>query len=210
MSASNTSTERRPTGEPAWDIAKLFPEQGAWTEEDYLAFNDNRFIEFSDGNVEVLSMPTTSHQMIAFFLAGLLNTFAGCRQLGLTLMAPLRVRLWPGKYREPDVVFMLAEHSNRIGEQFWTGADLVMEVISPDDRRRDLEIKRREYRMAGILEYWIVDPESNTITVLTLDGEQYVEHGVFVPGEKATSRLLAGFEADVTAVFAAATSVPAK
>ena len=80
-----------------------------------------------------------------------------------------------------------------------------MEVVSDDDRRRDLEIKRREYATAGISEYWIVDPKLRSITVLVLDGKQYVEHGVFALGERATSRLLSGFAADVTATFGAAT-----
>ena len=120
-------------------------------------------------------------------------------------MAPLRVRLWEGKYREPDVVFMLREHDDRIAEQFWIGTDIAVEVVSDDDRRRDLETKRREYAMAEIPEYWIVDPQLNTITVLVLDGTTYAEHGVFSFGERATSRLLAGLEVDVTATFAAAT-----
>ena len=155
-------------------------------------------------------MPTTSHQVIAFFLCGLLNAFASQRGLGLTLPAPLRVRVRAAKYREPDVVFMLAEHLVRVGEQYWEGADLVMEVVSNDDRRRDLETKRREYAMAGIPEYWIVDPQTNSITVLTLDSDHYVEHGVFASGTKAVSKLLPGFEVEVAAVFDAAQKVAAK
>jgi len=83
-----------------------------------------------------------------------------------------------------------------------------MEVVSggPEDRKRDLEIKRQEYAAARIAEYWIVDPQEQRIMVLYLDGENYREQGVFQPGSRATSRLLSGFEIDVTAVFAAATS----
>ena len=62
----------------------------------------------------------------------------------------------------------------------------------------------REYAEAGIAEYWIVDPQSPSITVLTLDNAHYVEHGVFGLGQSASSVLLAGFTADVSAVFDAA------
>ena len=99
---------------------------------------------------------------------------------------------------------MLRAHADRIGEQVWNGADLVMEVVSDDDRRRDLEVKRREYATAGIPEYWIVDPKLKTITVLVLEGSSYVAHGEFALGDRATSHLLPGFEADVTTAFAAA------
>ena len=193
------------TTELTWDVARLFPNQGHWSEDDYLALDTNQLIEFSHGLLEFPPLPTTSHQGIAFWLCQLLVQFAGPRQLGRARMAPLKVRLWDGKYREPDVVFMLHGHDDRIGEQFWMGADLAVEVVSDDDRRRDLETKRREYAQAGILEYWIVDPKFKTITVLSLEGAAYSEHGVFALGTRATSRLLAGFEVDVTATFDAAT-----
>ena len=193
------------TSEPTWEVAKLFPDQGLWSEDDYLALDTNQLIEFSHGVLEFPPMPTTSHQGIAFWLCQLLVQFASPRQLGRARMAPLKIRLCDGKFREPDVVFMLREHDGRIGEQVWNGADIAMEVVSDDDRRRELEIKRREYAQAGIPEYWIVDPQTKTITVLVLDGTQYVEHGVFALGERATSRLLSGFVADVTAIFDAAT-----
>ena len=145
-------------GEPAWDVARLFPDQGTWSEEEYLALNTNHLVEFSHGYVEVLLLPTTSHQLIVLALYQVLKAFASPQDLGTVLVAPLRVQLWPGKFREPDVVFMRAENAARIGEPFWEGADLVMEVVSGDDRRRDLETKRLEYARAGIPEYWIVDP----------------------------------------------------
>jgi Uma2 family endonuclease len=73
-----------------------------------------------------------------------------------------------------------------------------------ENRERDLEIKRREYAKAGIAEYWIVDPQEQRITVLVLDGQTYRVHGVFAPGDQATSVLLPGFAVAVDAVFAAA------
>lgn len=68
--------------------------------------------------------------------------------------------------------------------------------------------KRQEYAEAGIAEYWIVDPRTETITVLALPtgAREYAVHGVFAAGAEATSTLLNGFAADVTAVFAAAKS----
>jgi Uma2 family endonuclease len=116
------------------------------------------------------------------------------------------VRLWEGTFREPDIVFVLAKHAKQVGEDFWKGADLVMEVVSggAEDRRRDLIEKRRDYAKAGIDEYWIVDPKEKLITVLKRRGKTYVIHAEARPGERAVSALLSGFAVDVTAVFAAA------
>ena len=175
-----------------------------WSVADYLALETNRLIEFSHGQLEVLPMPRMSHQQIVLLLLQALLRFVSAQDLGTVLFAPLRVQLWPGKFREPDIVFMRREHADRMGEEFWEGADLVVEVVSPDDRRRDLETKRGEYAQAGIPEYWIVDPEAQRITVLTLAGAEYAVHGDFGAGEQATSALLPGFAVDVAAVFAAA------
>ena len=187
-------------GEPVWDIAHLFPLQGAWSEEDYLSLETNHLIEFSDGNIEVLPMPSERHQDIVIFLMQALIAFAKPRDLGKVLVAAFRVKLWEGKYREPDVMFLLKENYHKRGKQFWHGADLVMEVVSPDDPKRDTEKKYQEYAKAGISEYWIVNPLDETIRVFTLpeSADSYQLHGEFKHGEVATSDLLNGFSIKVT------------
>lgn len=201
------SRPKQPIGEPAWDLAHLYPAQGYWEEADYLELTESTqwLVELSDGFVEVLPMPTTTHQLILAYLLETLRAFVKRDKLGTALCAALRVRLWPRKFREPDIVFMFAKHAERMGEKFWEGADLVMEIVSgdPKDRERDLEIKRAEYARARIPEYWIVDPREATITVLRLSGKKYVVYGEFRRGNTATSALLKGFEVKVDEVFAA-------
>lgn len=192
------------TAEPVWEIASLFPEQGAWSEDDYLGLDTNHLIEFSYGHLEFLNMPSELHQDIVAFLYQQFLFFVQKHKLGKVLFAPLRVRLWQGKFREPDLVFMLAQHSQRRSNTYWDGADLVVEVVSPDDPERDKTQKRLEYAQAGIPEYWLVDPNSQQITVFTLQGKTYRVHGEFVVGEQASSVLLPGFGVDVSQVFAAA------
>jgi Uma2 family endonuclease len=194
--------------EPAWDIARLYSPQGQWSDGEYLRLTEgtNRLVELTDGHIEVLAMPTSSHQRILLFLFAHLQSFVTSKELGEVLFASLRVRIRKGKFREPDIVFMLAEHHGRAGEEYWEGADLVMEVVSkdPESRRRDLEDKPLDYAEAGIPEYWIVDPIEKQITVLTLNGQRYADHGKFLPGQQASSHLLDGFVVDVESVFQAA------
>ena len=191
-------------GEPAWQIALLFPEQGDWSENDYLALDTGKLVEFEDGCIEVLPMPTLLHQAIVDYLHSLLKAFVAAQSLGRVFFAPIPVRLRAGKYREPDIFFLRPE---RISDMRTSpeGADLIVEVVSEgaENRKRDLEDKVRDYAEAGVSEYWIVDPELRRITVLTLEGVAYRLHGEFGPGQTATSVLLAGFAVDVNAVFAA-------
>ncbi|GMU24722.1 MAG: hypothetical protein AMXMBFR13_47940 [Phycisphaerae bacterium] len=189
--------------DPAWEIARLFPAQGAWGEGDFLDLNrrTNRLVELSDGHIEVLEMPTKTHQRIVLFLYNALLTFTQDSHLGEVLVAAYPVRLRPGSFREPDIVFMLAQHADRLGEDFAVGADLVLEVVS-ENRRRDLEVKVSEYADAGIPEYWIVDPRDEKITVMTLADGRYRARGEFKAGQSAASVLLPGFEVDVAVVFA--------
>ncbi len=178
--------------------------QGLWTEAQYLKLTDqtNHLIEFTDGVIEVLPMPTRQHQKILAYLYR--SLFAFMQTLGgIVLFAPLRVQVRPGKFREPDLIVLLDEQDPRNQDAFWLGADLVIEIVSPDNPKRDLEDKPVDYAEAGIPEYWIVNPIDETITVLTLAGEAYATHGVFHRGEQATSALLAGFALDVDAVFEA-------
>ena len=184
-------------------MLELLPEQGDWSESSYLWLTDQtrRLVEYADGEIEALPMPTAGHQWIVFFLGRRFFDWLS-PQGGIALLAPLRVRLVDRKFREPDLLALLDRRDSRYGDRYWHGADLVLEVVSPDDPARDLVTKRREYAEAGIPEYWIVNPPSRTVTVLTLDGERYAEHGIFAAGMVATSALLPGLAVAVDEVFA--------
>jgi Uma2 family endonuclease len=183
-------------------ILNLDSLQGLWTEEQYLRATDHsrRLLEFTDGYIEVLPMPTDKHQVISQFL--LLALLPFIRQLGgRVLYAPVRVQIREGKYREPDLLLVLNENDPRRQNAFWLGADLVIEIVSPDDPERDTRVKRLDYAEAGIPEYWIVNPQDETITVLRLADGQYTEHGLYRRGDMATSPLLEDFTVSANDVF---------
>jgi Uma2 family endonuclease len=192
-------------GEPAWQVAFFFPAQGHWTEADYLALDrgGGRLVELVNGRLEVLPMPTFSHQKLVAFLFMLLNAHVKKHGLGEVVFAPMPVHLSKEHYREPDIVFMRPERI--AGREYPELADLLMEVVSadPESRQRDLQEKRRDYALAGIPEYWIIDPEQQLVTVLALDRKEYRVHGEFKSGQQADSPLLPGFDIDVAALFAA-------
>ena len=192
---------RRPSEpEPTWEIARLFPAQGCWSEEEYFELETNQLVEYSDGFLEFLPMPTIFHQLILQYLYEQLKSFVAANQLGTVVIAGYKIRVCARKYREPDILFISAANRRRIKKQYCEQADLVIEVVSEKNRSHDIVKKRVEYARAGIPEYWIVDPEEETITVLVLKSgrKTYTQLGAFRKGKTAASALLPGFKIDVT------------
>ena len=187
------------------DLVEEVLPQGCLSDDDYLSLTDHtrRLVEFTDGNLEILPAPSRGHQRILAFLYSTFHAFLAPSG-GEVLFAPLRLRIREGKFREPDLLLVRDARDARSGERFWTGADVVVEVVRPDNPERDLVLKRNDYAEAGISEYWIVDPGTETVTVLKLEGAGYIEHGVFGRRARADSTALPGFGVDVGAVFDAA------
>ena len=195
-------------GEPSWDIALLYPPQGHWEEREYLdvALTSNQLIEYSDGFIEVLPTPTIEHQLIVRFLLDVFRAFIEPKNLGMVLFAPLPVWTRVRQYSEPDLIFQSAANHAKSNRKYYQGADLVVEVVSDDPQShvRDYEQKLEDYARANIPEYWIVDPQTSTISVMTLVAGQYQSHGIFKAGDVASSKLLDGLTVSVSDVFAAA------
>jgi len=176
--------------------------QGCWLDGDYLWLTDRsrRQVELTDGYLEILPMPTRTHQRILAFLFSAFRAFLETRG-GEALFAPLRLRVRRGKFRQPDLLAVRDARDPLSGDWFWTGADVVLEVVSADNPTRDLVHKRDDYAEALIPEYWIVDPATQTIRVLRLDEDGYVEHAAYGRGGRAVSVELSGFAVDVGRVF---------
>src|SRR4029453_5332613 len=106
-------------------LRELLPAQGQWSEADYLWLTDHtaRLIEFTDGYLEVLPMPTDEHQTMVLLLYELLVAFVRPRG-GKVLVAPLRLKIRDGKYREPDIVLVRSARDPRRQHRCWLGADL--------------------------------------------------------------------------------------
>jgi Uma2 family endonuclease len=183
-------------------LEEILPPQGTWSEEEYLVLTDHgsRLVEYTDGFLDVLPMPTDKHQSILKFLLLAFHVFVEPRG-GNVQFSPLRLRIRPGKYREPDLLLLLAADDPRRQNRFWLGADLALEVVSEDKPERDLVAKREDYAEGRVPEYWVVNPQTETITVLRLSESVYKEAGVFRRGELAASVLLEGFSIAVASVF---------
>lgn len=196
-------------GEPAWEIAHLFPLQGDWTEAAFLCHELSERFDLAHGRLELRPMPTLLHQLLVLYLLNRLNEWAGPRGRGVALPSPLPVRIPDHGLRHPDVLLVRSAHVVGFKRPL-DGADLAVEVVSEgaENRARDEQIKPREYALAGIPEYWIVDPEQRIIQRLVLSAGDYTIADVLREGDTLTSPLLPDFTLSVIDLFRAGETLP--
>lgn len=171
-----------------------------WGEDLYLdlANRGNIYVELDDGRIVFPMMPTVTHQTVVLNLASALRAYA--RSLpapGRVLIAPAPIRLWPLKIREPDVAFYKADHLDRVGQQVSGVPDFVAEVLSPSSLVLDTGQKMIEYALAGIPEYWVIDPDHRTVAIYVLEGTAYRLTGVYGAGQRVSAQTLSGFSLEV-------------
>jgi Uma2 family endonuclease len=122
--------------------------------------------ELIDGEHLVSPAPALRHQRVVLHLASALSTFVRAWRLGTVLVAPVDVLFSQLDVVEPDVLYVASAHADRLRERYVAGApDLAVEVLSPGSRGVDRLRKRRLYEAGGVAEYWIVDPDAETLEV---------------------------------------------
>lgn len=189
-------------------VARLFPSQGQWSEEDYFTLPEtNRVVELSAGKLVIPDMPSDPHQCAVGQIYMAFHDFVRSGRLGWVRFAPLPVRLWEGKIREPDVVYLSRAHADRRGHDVWGVPDLVVEVLSPRTKasrgteHTDRKEKFAEYAKAGVAEYWIVDLKAVAVEVYVANAGGYRLHGRFGSEETATSVLLDGLAVPLSSII---------
>jgi Uma2 family endonuclease len=150
--------------------------------------------ELRDG-VLIMS-PTHSffHQQIVFRFHRALDEWVQQNRAGEVVASPIDMVLSPHQTAQPDVAFISKERLNIIERVIMGPADLAAEVVSLGGRNRDRIEKRDLYEQYGVKEYWIIDPEPQTIDLLFLESGRYELVVRARPGEIVRSRLLPGFE----------------
>ncbi len=161
----------------------------------------NQPCELWDGELIMSPAPSFFHQKVVFRFHRALNDWVEARKLGEVVGAPMDMVLSPHRATQPDVVFIARERLDIIQRVVMGPADLVAEISSPGGRNRDRIEKRDLYEQHGVREYWIIDPEPETVDVLALVRGSYELVMRCGRGETAASRLLPGFEVAVDALF---------
>jgi Uma2 family endonuclease len=163
----------------------------------------NQPSELWDGEVVMSPAPSFYHQEIVFRFSRLLHEWVAKHHLGKVVLGPIDMVLSPHRVTQPDVVFIAQDRLAIIARAINGPVDLAAEVVSLGNRNRDRIEKRDLYEQYGVKEYWLVDPEAQTVEVLHLENGRYQLLMRCIPGQTARSKLLPGFEIAVQPLFQA-------
>lgn len=179
------------------------------TYEDFLLFpDDGKRHELIDGEHYVTPSPSSAHQLIVGNIHYILRDHLKGRGLGVVMLAPFDIVLSDVDVVEPDLIyFTRACYERVVGQKNARGApDLAVEVLSPSTRRNDELLKRRLYERCRIGEYWVVDPELETVKVYRLADGTYgrAQELALERGEALASPLFPELVVPLADVFALA------
>ena len=136
--------------------------------------DDGQRYEVIGGELVVAPAPSTKHQRVSLRLSRILGDYLEHSGSGEAFAAPLDVVLGTYDIVQPDLVVILNQHADRVTDAGIEGApDIVIEIVSPSSQRMDRIRKSATYATYGIPEYWIVDPESETVLVQSLVDGRY-------------------------------------
>ena len=188
-------------------ISQLNPD-GYYTYHDYMTWKFKERVELFKGAISKISpSPNRRHQEVSGFLAIKIYNYLDDKSFKV-YTAPFDVRLpisdKQGKIDtvvQPDICVIC--DLSKLDEQGCNGApDLVIEILSPGNSIREMKDKFELYEQSKISEYWIVDPQKESVIIYSLNGEhQYIGSRPHVLGDKLSSDVLNGLEIDVTSLF---------
>lgn len=166
----------------------------SYTYEDLAHFPDDHLRrEIIDGELIVSPSPIVGHQQA---VGNILFRMENYRRStgGRAYTAPLDVFFADNNVVEPDVLFIRADHLERVEIKFIRNApDVVVEVSSPSTRRLELVRKLELYQRFGVPEYWCIDLEAERVEVYVLADGLYGVPQLLFPGDELHSTQLAGF-----------------
>ena len=142
--------------------------------EFYKMIDDERKIEFINGEIYFQSPTKLRHLDAVTLLSRLMSTHVSVNALGRVTTEKLLVSLTRNDY-EPDISFFKAETAKKFepDQMQFPAPDLVVEVLSQSTERHDRKIKFEDYAAHGVREYWIIDPKSEVLEQYELAGERY-------------------------------------
>ncbi len=169
------------------------------TYHDFLLLpDDGKRYEILDGDLFVTPSPITRHQLIVGRFLHHLMTYLETHPIGTVFTAPYDVVLSDTDIIEPDLLLVLHTGRALITEKNVQGPpDMILEVLSPGTAARDRNLKRKRYERFGVQEYWLIDPDGNTLEMLTAKDGQYIQVCKTIRPAECASALLPGLRLDL-------------
>jgi Uma2 family endonuclease len=178
-------------------LSKLF------TYDDYLALpDDDKRYEIVEGELRMTPAPTTRHQDIFATLFTSMRLHAEQHALGKVLSAPIDLVLSLVDLVQPDILFVAKSRLHIITQKNIVAIpDLIVEIVSASSPKRDREEKRELYAKYKLPEFWIVDPESETVEVYRCESSTLDMLTVLTVTDQLKARQMEGYTIQVRDIF---------
>lgn len=185
--------------------------KGTYTYADYLTWKFEQALELIKGKIFPMSAPSRAHQKLSWKLTVVFDNFFKNHRCE-AYAAPFDVRLYDRKKSQnsdkdiytvvqPDlcVVCDLA----KLDDRGCLGApDLIVEILSPGNSKREMKTKKELYAESGVLEYWVLDYTHETVTRFNLEGENsYGRPLIFVSDDPLTSVIFPDLTFNLSELF---------
>jgi Uma2 family endonuclease len=140
----------------------------------YNDITEQEKVEFINGEIIVHSPVMKRHNAASLLLARLMSIYSDIHQLGFVGIEKIMITLTRNDY-EPDICFFRKEKSDDFIEKqtLFPAPDFIIEVLSEGTKKRDRGVKFKDYQAHGIEEYWIIDPDHQTVEQYHLEEGEY-------------------------------------
>jgi Uma2 family endonuclease len=168
----------------------------------YATVTEQEKAEFINGEVVYHSPVIRKHNYVTGNLFTLLKSFVGANNLGFVGIEKILTKLSRNDF-EPDVCFFRKEIADTFSDKtmFFPAPDFVAEVLSKSTEKNDRGVKFEDYAFHGVKEYWIIDPDNETVEQYFLDDEK--KYKLYVKLNEGTiyCKAVKGFNIPVKALF---------
>jgi Uma2 family endonuclease len=184
-------------------------EYGRYSYADYLTWQMDEMVELIKGKVfkRDAAAPSLSHQKVSIRLSAIFYNFLQGKSCQV-FHAPFDVRLPVKSKKNQDIDTVVQPDlcvvgdTEKLDDAGCLGApDLVVEILSPGNNQRELKNKYEVYEQAGVLEYWVIHPNEQTLLIYTLEGGHYQPSRLFVSGDTVQSSCIPGFSLKLEEIF---------
>ena len=190
-------------------VKEPFTAYGSYSYADYLSWQLDEMVELIRGKAfrQAAAAPRRIHQELTVALVTRIHGFlkgGSCK----VYTAPFDVRLPASSRKHKDIDTVVQPDlcvvcdPEKLDELGCVGApDLVIEILSPGNNKKELQLKYEVYESSGVKEYWVIHPDERTLLIYTLEGAKYQPSRLFTLGDRVMSKALSGFELDLDELF---------
>ncbi len=190
-------------------VSEPYSEYGSYTYADYLTWDIDHMVELIKGKVfrQAAAAPRRIHQELVLKIGSQLSNHLKGKPCK-AFVAPFDVRLPVTSKKHKDIRTVVQPDicvvcdPEKLDDLGCVGApDLIMEILSLSNNKKELQNKFEVYEESGVREYWIIHPYEKTLLVYTLTDGKYIPSKLFTLGDHVSSQSIAGFVLDLDVLF---------